>query len=276
MPEPVAPGNAVPFVGDPQAVETASGEIRFHRRGTGDPVLLLHPLALSGAVWTSFTDRLADRYDVIAPDARGHGGSSWDQRPFTVDDLADDVETLLDALSIDTVDVVGMSMGGSTAITFAGTRPARVRRLVLADTTAWYGEQAPAVWSERAARVLATERAEQVPFQVDRWFTEPFRDRSPDRVDDVVQVFLRTDSAAHAAACRALGALDARDVLPRVSAPTLSVTGEQDYATPPAMGRYAADHVRDGHHVVLENLRHLSLVEQPDLAELVLTHLEGR
>lgn len=276
MPEPVAPGNAVPFVGDLQAVETASGSMSFSRRGAGDPVVLLHPLALSGAVWASFADRLGSRYDVIAPDARGHGGSSWDGRPFTTADLADDVEALLDALGLDTVALVGMSMGGSTAMTFAGTRPARVSRLVLADTTAWYGEQAPAVWSERADRVLVTERSEQVPFQVDRWFTQPFRDRSPDRVDDVVQVFLRTDSRAHAAACRALGELDARDVLPRVSAPTLSITGEEDYATPPGMGRYAADHVRDGRHVVLEKLRHLSLVEQPDLADLVLTHLEGR
>jgi 3-oxoadipate enol-lactonase len=259
----------------PELIPGPTGPIAFRRRGAGEPLLLLHPLALAGEVWGPFHDRLADRYDVIAPDARGHGDSGWDGGPFTMDDLADDVEALLEGLGLDAVHLVGMSMGGSTAITFAGTRPARVRRLVLADTTAWYGEQAPTVWAERAERALTTARPRQVPFQVDRWFTEPFRLAHPEVVARVVDVFVRTDSRAHAQASRAMGGLDARNLLPRITAPTLSITGEQDYATPPEMGKYIADHVRTGRHLVLEQLRHLSLIERPDLADLVAAHLAG-
>jgi 3-oxoadipate enol-lactonase len=276
VPEPAAPGNAVPFVGDAHTVEGPSGTISFRRRGQGEPLVLLHPLALSGAAWGPFVDGLTDQFEVIAPDARGHGESGWAGDAFTAEDLADDIEALLDGLGIDSAHLLGMSMGGSVGIVFAGTRPDRVERLVLADTTAWYGEHAPVVWAERADKAVAVPRPQQVPFQVDRWFTEPFRAHQPLEVQRVVDVFVRTDSRVHAQAARALGGLDGRELLPAITAPTLSLTGEQDYATPPEMGRYIADNVRDGTSLVLPDLRHLSLIEAPGLAGLVAAHLTGK
>jgi len=263
----------VPFVGEAHVIDGPSGPMALRRSGEGEPLVLLHPLALSGEVWGPFAERLAERFDVISPDARGHGDSGWAGDAFTAADLADDVEALLDGLGLRSAHLLGMSMGGSVALTFAGSRPERVQRLVLADTTAWYGDQAPAVWAERAEKALTTPRARQVPFQVDRWFTEPFRARRPHEVQRVVDVFVRTDSRAHAQAARALGGLDGRELLPAITAPTLSLTGEHDYATPPAMGRHIADHVRSGKAVVLPELRHLSLIEAPGLADLVAAHL---
>ncbi|WP_213454346.1 alpha/beta fold hydrolase [Rhizomonospora bruguierae] len=259
-----------------QYVAGPAGSIAYGRRGAGAPVVLLHPLALAGQVWDGLAERLADRYDVITPDARGHGASEWDGAPFSIDDMADDVVALLDGLGFERAHVVGMSMGGSVAISLAARHPGRVDRLLLADTTAWYGEQAAATWNERADRVLATTRADQIPFQVDRWFTDAFRRTHPERVREAVAVFLATNSAAHAQACRAMGAMDNREVLPRIAAPTLAVAGEEDYATPPSMGEYAAEHVADGRALTLAGLRHLSLIERPELDGLVAAHLEGR
>jgi len=56
--------------------------------------VLLHPLALSSEVWGTYGALLARSFDVIAPDARGHGKSGWDSEPFGIDDLADDVAAL--------------------------------------------------------------------------------------------------------------------------------------------------------------------------------------
>ena len=276
MPEPAAPSNASPNGDKIHTVKGPGGKISFRRKGRGEPLVLLHPLALSGAVWGPFQDRLATQFEVIAPDARGHGDSGWAGDAFTAEDLADDVEALLDGLGFDSAHFLGMSMGGSVGVVFAGSRPERVRRLVLADTTAWYGEHAPTVWAERAEKAVSTPRAQQVPFQVDRWFTEPFRAHQPHEVQRVVDVFVRTDSRTHAQAARALGGVDGRELLPTITASTLSITGEQDYATPPEMGRYIADHVRDGKFMMLANLRHLSLIENPSLADLVTAHLTGQ
>jgi 3-oxoadipate enol-lactonase len=262
----------------PAAVQYVSGprhQIAYRRSGTGPPLVLLHPLALSGAVWGEFAARLSDRFDVIAADARGHGDSGWDGEPFGIDDLAGDVATLLDGLGLGSARVTGLSMGGSTAVRFAGRYPERVDRLLLADTTAWYGPDAAQAWGKRAEDVLAKPRPNQVPFQVDRWFTEGFRQRRPDEVNRVAGVFLRTSSLAHAQTCRALGAMDSRDLLPAITAPTLVLTGVEDYATPPAMGRTIAEGVPSGEARVLDRLRHLSLIEEPDLAGTAAGFLTG-
>jgi len=256
-----------------QFADGPTHRIAYRRTGSGQPVVLLHPLALSGEVWGEFGARLAAGFDVIAPDARGHGESGWDGGEFGIDDLADDVAALLDALALPAAHVIGMSMGGSTAVSFAGRYPERVTAMFLADTTAWYGEQAPATWSKRAEGVLAQPREQQVPFQADRWFTEGFRQRSPQEVNRVVGIFLHTSSLAHAQACRALGAMDSRPLLPKITAPVLAVTGIEDYATPPAMGQAIADGVRGGQARVLAALRHMSLVEQPALADAAAAYL---
>jgi len=258
-----------------QHVSGPRHQIAYRRQGSGPPLVLLHPLALSGAVWGEFADRLSERFDVIAADARGHGDSGWDGAPFSLDDLAGDVATLLDGLGLEAASLAGLSMGGSTAIRFAAQHPARVVRLLVADTTAWYGPDAVRTWDERADSVLATPRPNQMPFQVDRWFTEGFRQRHPDEVHRVAGVFLRTSSLAHAQACRALGAMDSRDRLAAITAPTLVLTGAEDYATPPAMGRAIADGVPSGTARVLDGLRHLSLIEAPDLAGTAAGFLTG-
>src|SRR5262249_27770912 len=153
--------------------------------------------------------------------------------------------------------------GGSTAVSLAGRYPDRVAGMVLADTTAWYGANASATWEERARGVLAQARERQVPFPGGRWVTAGVPQRNPGTVKRVVRVFLRTSSLAHAAASRALGTMDSRAVLAGISAPVLVLTGEEDYATPPAMGQAIAEGVPDGQARVVPSLRHLSLVEAP-------------
>jgi 3-oxoadipate enol-lactonase len=293
MPDPAAPPSRTPFVGEQApdevgagrlatetpgeagAVEGPSGSIAFDRRGQGAPLVLLHPLALSRGVWHHLAARLARTHDVICVDARGHGASDWDGSPFTIEDMAEDVAAVLDGLGLASAHLIGMSMGGSVAMTFAGLYPARVDGMVLASTTAWYGPDAAATWEDRAQRALLTPRVRQIPFQVDRWFTEGFRARQPGRVHEVVTAFLQTSSRAHATASRAMGALDSRQLLPNVTAPVLVLSGEEDYATPAEMGEYVAQHVQHGRALTLPATRHLSLIERLDLADLVLAHLQG-
>jgi len=257
----------MPDTGPVQFVQAGAHPVAYRRLGSGPPVVLLHPLALSGEVWGEFAQRLSGTFDVIAADARGHGESGWDGGPFSVDDLADDVAALLDGLGLESASLTGLSMGGSTAISFAGRYPERADALVLADTTAWYGPDAPQAWAERADSVLSQPRERQVPFQTERWFTERFRQRHPAEVNRVAGIFLRTGGLAHAQACRALGGMDSRGLLARITAPALVLTGAEDYATPPAMGQAIADGVAGAQARVLGSLRHLSLVEDPSLAD---------
>lgn len=247
-------------------VETPQGTLHVHETGaSGRPLLLLHPLALSGAVWDPVAKFFADKARVLALDARGHGASTWDGKDFTVADMAADAAAVIEAAGGGPADVAGLSMGASTALSLAQARPDLVHRLVLADGTAYYGDDAVAVWAERAERATSVPREKQLDFQRDRWFAEPFREQQPDEVERVCEIFVKTDSAAHAAASRALGGLDARARLADVKAPTWVLVGEEDYATPPEMSQALADGITGAKLRVLEKTRHLSLLERADL-----------
>jgi pimeloyl-ACP methyl ester carboxylesterase len=78
---------------------------------------------------------LADDYDVVMPDARGHGDSGAPEDGYRYDDLAADVVGLMDALDLSAPVLLGHSMGGLTAALVASENPGRLRGLVLADPT---------------------------------------------------------------------------------------------------------------------------------------------
>lgn len=261
---------------DRRLVRIRQGRMAMCTWGAGEPVVMLHPLALAGELWAPLAEPLAGEFQVFAPDLRGHGGTSWDGDDFTVADMAADLVQALDTLTLGPVHLLGMSMGGSVAMTFAGTYPDRVRSLVLADTTAWYGEQATTAWAERAQKAVSVPRDKQVAFQEDRWFSESFRADHPGQVRRVNDIFEATDSRAHAAACRMMGAMDVRDLLPGIPARTLVMVGEEDYATPPDMARQLAESIPDSTLLVLPKLRHMSLIERPELVALVRAHLRNQ
>jgi 3-oxoadipate enol-lactonase len=255
-------------------VETHRGGFGAHFAGDGTPgVLALHPLALSGAIWDGAGDGAAARLGVMGLDARGHGDSPWDGKPFTVEDMADDAAAVIEATASGPVGVIGLSMGGSTALLLAARHPELVSRLVIADGSACYGPDRVAQWGERARSAEFKPREQQLEFQRDRWFGPAFRLAHPEAVSRVFDIFLRTSGAAHAAACRALGALDATGQLGLVTAPSLVVVGAEDYATPPAMARTIAAGISGAELVVLDGARHMSLVEQPSAWARIEAHL---
>ncbi len=126
------------------------------------------------------------------------------------------------------------------AIATAATDPSRISRLVLADTTAWYGVDAEDTWAERAISAVEKPRSEQLRFQMPRWFTDDYATECGVGAQSAASVFVRTDGAVHAAACRALGLVDLRMDLTEITAATLVMTGVGDIATPVAMGRTIA------------------------------------
>jgi 3-oxoadipate enol-lactonase len=248
------------------------GHLHYLDEGAGPLVVLLHPLAESGEIWRALIDRLASRFRVIAPDARGHGASSWDGTPFSVQDLAEDVAALIEHLDAGPARVGGMSMGGCTAIALAVRHPALVANLVLADTTADYGPEKAEAWGERAEKAISVPRDKQLAFQTDRWFSPDFRQQHPGEVERVSRLFIATDSAAHAAACRALGVYDDSARLGAITVPTLVLVGGEDYATPPTMAEALRAGIADSKLHVLPGTRHLSLIESSEARTLTVEH----
>jgi pimeloyl-ACP methyl ester carboxylesterase len=95
-------------------------------------VLLLHGLTSSSLSWQNVASVLGQHFRVVAPDARGHGGSEW-TRDYSFELMRDDVARLMEQLGILAAIVVGHSMGAITAYDLAATRPELIRLLVLEE-----------------------------------------------------------------------------------------------------------------------------------------------
>jgi pimeloyl-ACP methyl ester carboxylesterase len=101
-------------------------------RPDGAVVLLLHGLTSSSQSWRNVAPTLGDHFWVIAPDARGHGGSEW-TRDYSFELMRDDVARFMEQVGILAAIVIGHSMGAVTAYDLAATRPELIRLLVLEE-----------------------------------------------------------------------------------------------------------------------------------------------
>jgi 3-oxoadipate enol-lactonase len=247
---------------------------RLHGRHDSDTrVVLLHSLAMDGNFWQPVIERLGPDVAVLAIDCRGHGASDKPAGPYTVERFAEDVHDVCGVLHFRNVLVAGASMGGCVALQFAGAFPLSTRAVGLIDTTAWYGETAPADWNARAAKAESEGLAALVQFQATRWFSDAFRAERIDILDQCVTTFLRNDIQAFMASCRMLGAFDGRALLDRIKVPTAVLVGEEDYAAPPAMARALHEGISGSTLTVIPQARHLTPLETPDIVADALRRL---
>jgi esterase len=103
--------------------------------GQAEPIVVVHGFSSTADAWANVGEVLAADYHVIAPDLRGHGESAWDPRERYADEqLAADVRVLVQQLALPPFTLIGHSMGGAVAFTYAATYPEDVMRLVIEDS----------------------------------------------------------------------------------------------------------------------------------------------
>jgi 3-oxoadipate enol-lactonase len=238
--------------------------INYQLQGSGPPLTLVHALGLDLRQWRWQVPTLADRHQVLRYDVRGHGRSDTTPGPYSLELLSEDLYGLLQALGIPHTDLLGLSMGGMIAQTFALTHPEMVGSLILADTTSEYDPDARRQFEERA-RVAETQGMDPlVQATVERWFTPDFRQTFPMVVDEIRAILRQTDPTGYAASCRAVARLDLTPRLQRIASPTLVLVGDEDPSTPPAVARRIHEEIAGSRFEVIHGAAHLSSVAQPD------------
>ena len=240
-------------------------DLCYEQEGLGRPVVLLHGLSVdtdvnwkAPGIWRALVDA---GHRVVGFDARGHGRSEKPHEPAAYEDgaMVKDVAALLDALSLDRIDLVGYSMGASTGLQFAG-RDQRVRRLVLGGIG---GD--PQAWGTPDDHRAAIAR---------RWLAG-LEVADPDTIEDPVARGARkvfeargNDLSAMAALLRADRQHLSGDMASvAVSAPTLVVCGDRD-----ASPRELAAALPHAEALVIEG-DHESAVGNPELAEAIVRFL---
>ena len=243
---------------------TISYTVQGPSSGRAPRLALIHSLALDRSVWDGVVERLGSRAEILTYDARGHGRSGRPRMTYTSELFARDLAELMDHVGWSSATVAGCSMGGCVAQAFAGLYPSRVDALALIDTTAWYGPEAPKQFRERAAAAKAKGMQGLIDFQVTRWFSDKFAPANPDRVKKATDVFLANDFECYASTCALLGDADLRHYTRSFKMPVAVVVGEEDYATPIAMGKALHDAIPQSTFRIIKGGRHLTPIECPD------------
>lgn len=203
-------------------------------RGKGPTLLLLNGLGLSTEAWEPQMAGLSDALRLLAPDIRGSGRSELGSGACSIADMARDVVSLLDAIGLDCIHVLGLSMGGLIAQELALRHPQRVRSLILVATAARLPpitRHVIDVWSRMAQHSVDTELFLREQFG---WvFTDRLLEQR-EVVDDMIAMvrtwpFSASGFVAQAEAC--LGH-DAVDRLPAILAPSLVLVGREERLIP--------------------------------------------
>jgi 3-oxoadipate enol-lactonase len=248
------------FVGDEEFLVREAGD------SGGRPILLIHGLAGSSlGEWYQIGQKLAAGHKVIMVDHRNHGHAPQVNARYEIEDVADDIAAVLDAIGVIDVDVVGYSMGGTIAQSLAYRHPGRVARLVLIATFASHPDdmkwlrQAGAIATRAWERLTGVGTPEvrtgyllasgAVKSDYSRFLWDETHRRTPDAGAQATLALLRFDSSPW---------------IGRLGLETMVVIPTDDLLVPPKWQYQLAGLIPDAKVVEIAGARHEVVWTHPD------------
>jgi 3-oxoadipate enol-lactonase len=223
-------------------------------------VALGNSLGTNVHVWDAVLEGLATSFRVLRFDMRGHGLTDTGAPP-SLDALARDAVALFDALEIERVSFVGLSIGGMIGQRLAAAHPERVDALVLCATANRIGTLQ--VWDERIDAIRRGGMTAVSEGVLGRWFTPETHAQQPELIAGFANMLERTPAGGYIGACEAIrdGDLVADDA--RIVCPTLVIAGALDPVTPPADAYRLAEAIDGARVTVIDGAAHIVPVERP-------------
>ncbi|KAF8519539.1 alpha/beta-hydrolase [Gautieria morchelliformis] len=240
--------------------------VKLHYRLEGSPtgpvIAFSNALLTDLHVWDHIIPYLAPNYLVLRYDARGHGLSTAGSTEPSVGELSADLLSLISALNIPRLHaVIGVSLGGVTALHFALHNPTCVARFIGADFDIASNPASNAVWESRVAFARSSGHTELARQTIMDWFLSTSV-QAPG-AQAVEQMILATSLPGFSGGVHALCNYDLRDMLPFFNVPALFVVGTKDGTLPEAMREFSAT-VPDARFTAIEDSGHLPMVENPE------------
>jgi len=263
--------------------------LSYERRGSG-PLLVCHPGGPGGSA-AEFRDfaGLDDTFELVLFSPRGsHGSDPADD--YSLASYVADVEALREHLGVEQLNLLGFSHGGCVAMAYAAAHTSRVRRLLLVDTLAVWGDEAEAAmgraierrrgepWFAEAAQAIEEEQAagfssveelianlkRQIPLYFHRW-------QGNEKVGLVLaEDFAHAEPLLHFNTVE-FPSFDLRGELRRIEAPSLVVVGDDDFICGPACADAIVRELAEVRLVTIPESGHFVYVEQPEAFRAALT-----
>jgi 3-oxoadipate enol-lactonase len=243
-------------------VSVAGAKLHIQVDGAADKpwLLLSNSLAADLTMWDDQIALLTQSYRVLRYDTRGHGRSTATDGAYHFDLLVGDMLAVMDHMGVQKADVLGLSLGGMTALGLGLAHPDRVGRMMICDARADAPPPFVQGWIDRIAVVQEKGTAALVDGTLARWFT----DACPPAIKDRAAAMIRATSAQGYIGCaRALMGLDYLRHLGAMQPSVQYLVGAEDLGAPKeAMAAMAAATPNAG-LIVLDGLAHIPNMENP-------------
>ena len=248
--------------------QRTAGGTAFETFGESGPaVVLVHGLGLNRHSWQWQVPALARNYRVITFDLYGHGDSDAPPETPSLSMFSGQIMQVLDRLGVARAAVAGFSLGGMIARRFAMDHAGRLWALAILHSAHARDQAAHDAIQARVHQAGKDGPAATVEAALERWFTAPYRAAHPEVMDLVRSWIMANRKEVYAPIYQVLvdGVTELVAPSPPIAAPTLVMTGDEDYGNSPAMSRAIAAEIAGSRLVILPGLRHMALAEAPEL-----------
>ncbi len=212
---------------------TSNGSRHYYRlEGVeGRPLLILsHSIGADHGMWQPQMSEFLRHFQVLRYDTRGHGASDAPSGEYSIEQLGRDALGIADQLGIARFAWCGLSMGGAIGQWLALHAPDRLSHLVLANTSARFGDRVN--WENRIKAVREGGMAAILSLALQRFFSEKTIQAPNAHVSSIRAVLLGTNPEGYMGCCAALRDFDNREQLSKITTPTLVIAGDHDVSTP--------------------------------------------
>lgn len=230
----------------------------------GAPViLLLSSFGATNEMWQPQLELLQTHYRTITYDTRGHGQSPTPTAPYSFDDLVADALGVLDKHDVERATLMGLSLGGMTALGLGINAPERVEKIVCCAARADAPPPFVQNWVDRIAMLEAGGIEGVWNATLDKWLSDDTRSEHPERERLLRKAFIATTAEGYRGCAEALKGLDYLKSLGKITCQTLFIAGENDMAAPPGAMRAMAAACPGSEYAEVPGSRHILNFDRP-------------
>lgn len=237
--------------------------IHYEAEGSGEPVLFVHGLGGCLENWANQARFFSGRYGTIRMDLRGFGKSDCPVQDdaYSVEIFSNDILGFIDRLELETIHLVGTSMGGYVSLCFSLTHADRVKSLALCHTSCRRSVPID-ILNSRIKALETVDMKEYARLVVSQAVAEG---TSQALIDTIVDSVAQNSKDAYMRVIsKGLTGFDVCDRLQEIRIPTLVIGGEKDRVIPPDRSVELHERIPGSRLTIIPNVGHLSYLERPE------------
>lgn len=249
-------------------IQTSRGKVYYESYGSSNQTLIiLNGIMMSSASWKPFVEALSEKTRLILVDFYDQGKSDHLTDGYDQSVQIELVKEVIEALSLENITLMGISYGGEVAMRFAAQYPNHIKKLILANTTAYTDKQLKAIGDNWVHAAETLDGKKFFKATIPPIYSTNFYEANIDWLDArevmFAELFKKPWYDAFARLVRSAENHDARNILSQISVPTLVIGADQDLITPIDRQEFISNQIENSKFVVIKSCGHASMYEKP-------------